>query len=366
GASLPLETALVSGGFFPTLGIAPFRGRWINDNDNRALGASPVAVLSYGFWQRHFGGSGAILGQTITVHGVALDVVGIAPPEFAGLHPEQPVDLWAPLMMQAALHAAGNRTSINGNEDQPWPPQEGELWLNLFARLRDPGQAAGLASALSPAVTASMHRLDATHALPYRTALAPFGRGGDRLRKEYGAPLRALMIMVGLMLLIAVANVATLLLARMVRRRREIAIRLALGISRARLARQLLTEGLLLALLAGAAAIGVGIAASRLIVRLAADPFQPDLDARVWVFLAGVALATGLVLGLLPAWQARRDDPAAALKADGHGGGGHRGRVPLGRWLVIAQVAFSLLLVAGAGLFSRSLTAMFHLDLGFD
>lgn len=360
-----VETQLVSGGFFSALDIQPARGRWINDEDNRALGASPVAVLSYAFWQSQFGGDAGILGRTLDLRGVSLQVVGIAPPGFSGLNPEQPVELWTPLMMQAALHAGGNRWSINGNDDQPWAPQEGELWLQVIARLRQPEAAAGLASGLSPAETASFHRLLPDEKLAYRVQLIPYGQGGDSLRRDYGAPLRALQWMVALMLIIALANVATLLLARMVRRRREIAVRLALGISRARLARQMLIEGLALAALAALAAIAVALAASRGMVKLAHNPFQPDLDWHVWLVLALVALVAGIVLGLLPAWQAQRGHPADALKSGGVGRGG-AGHVPLGRGLVVAQVAFSLLLVAAAGLFARSLAGMFHLDLGFD
>ncbi len=365
GASLPVETELVSGGYFATLGLAPRLGRWINLADNRTLGSSPVAVISYGFWQRHFGGNPELLGQAITIHGVALTVVGIAAAGFTGLDPAQPVDLWTPLMMQSALHATGNRWNVDGQDDQPWPPQEGELWLEVFARVAQPAQAGALAAALSPTVAASMKRLQPSHGLAYGAHLAPYGHGGDSLRKTYGAPLRLLMALVGLMLLIAIANVAALLLARMLRRRQEIAIRLAVGISRARLGRQLLTEGMVLALAAGAAAVAVAMTTSRLVVQLAADPFQPDLDWRAWVFLAAVALLTGLVLGLLPAWQAWRHDPAEALKSLGANESGKR-RVPLGRALLMAQVAFALLLVASAALFCRSLVAMFHIDLGFD
>jgi predicted permease len=366
GGRRQVAVQLVSGGYFSALGVEPLRGRWINQQDNRALGASPVAVLSYGFWQRQFGGDTALLGRTITLRGVALTVVGIAPPEFTGLDPANPTSIWTPLMMQQALHAHGNRWSFSAHDDQPWPAQEREFWLGVFARVHDPARAAGLAAALNPAFMASYQRMDPDHASAYRLSLQPGGRGGDSLRRSYGAPLDLLMTLAGLMLLLAIANVTTLLLARMARRRREIAIRLAVGISRGRLARQLLSEGLLLAGLAGTAAVAVAVGVSRLIVRLAADPFQPDLDWRVWAFLGTVALGTGLVLGLLPAWQAQRSSASEALKSGGLSWGRGRGRVPLGRGLIVAQVAFALLLVAGAGLFSRSLAAMFTVNLGFD
>ena len=364
GPPLRVETQLVSGGYFQALGIAPWRGRWINRGDNRALEASPVAVLSYGFWRRAYGGA-PMLGKAITLRGTALTVVGIAPPGFTGLEPANPVDVWAPVMMQPALGAGGSVWSVNADNKKPLPPQAGEMWLQVFARLRDPGQAPALAAALSVPVAASFRRIAPGRKLAQRVVLTPGGRGGGELRHEYAAPLALLMAMAALMLLIAVANVATLQLARMVRRRRELAVRLAIGVSRGRLARQLLTEGLLLAAIAAAAAAGVALFAGRLIVRLAGDPFAPDLDWRVWAFLAAVALGTGLILGWLPAWQAQRGNTAADLKS-GPARAGDPGRVPLGRPLVVAQVAFSLLLVAAAGLFARSLAAMFTVNLGFD
>jgi predicted permease len=367
GRALEPRTQLVSGGFFRALAIAPWRGRWIDADDNRALGASPVAVLSYGFWRRVYGGT-PMVGRTITLHHTPLTVVGVAPPGFTGLDPEYAVDIWAPIMMQPALGPGqGSIWSYNADDKKPYPPQEGEMWLHVFARLRDPGQAPALAAALSLPLAASFRRFAPEHKLAQRVALVPGGRGGNGLRKQYAAPLTLLMAMAAMMLLIAVANVATLQLARMVRRQREIAVRVAIGVSRARLARQLLTEGLLLASIASAAAAGVALAATRLILRLAGDPFASHPDWRMWAFLAVVALGVGLILGVLPARQALRGTTAADLKSAGlRAAAGAPGRVPLGRQLVVAQVAFSLVLVVAAGLFARSLAAMFTLNLGFD
>ena len=363
----PVRTQLVSGGYFPALGLRPWRGRWIEAGDNRSLGGAPVAVLGYAFWMQQFGGDPAMVERTIEVQGAKLTVVGVAPPGFSGLDPNSPAELWVPAMMQPALGVQGNRSSVDGDAKRPWPAQEQILWLTVVARLGDPAAAPALAAAWARWNEQSWERI-APGLPPWRVQMSAGGRGTDGLRQAYGAPLRVLMAMVGLMLLIAVANVATLLLARMVRRRREMAVRVALGVSRARLARQLLTEGLLLALAAGAAAVLVAIWTSQALVRLAADggaaPFQPDLDWRVWAFLAAVSLLVGVVLGVLPAWAAQRSGPYAELKGAGAPAGG--GRVPLGRWLVVAQMALSLLLVVGAGLFGRSLAAMFHLDMGFD
>ncbi|MGN6593083.1 MAG: ADOP family duplicated permease [Terriglobales bacterium] len=365
---LRADVQLVSGNYFPALGIAPARGRWIRDADNRAVGASPVAVVSYGFWQRELGGVADVIGREIRFRHATLTVVGVAPEGFAGINPANPAEVWAPVMMQSLLGVHGNAMDVDGDSKAAWPPQEKISWLQVFARIPQAGDRGGLEGAWAGLLAASWKRM-APNEPGMKLVMTAGGRGEDSLRTRYGAPLRLLMGLAGLMLVIAIANVATLLLARMVRRRREIAVRQAVGISQSRLARQLLTEGVLLAVLAGAAAAVMATWLSRGLVRLAAAggdaPFQPDLDWHVWAFLAGVALATGVVLGLLPAWQARRSSPAAVLRSE-TGQGGSLRRVPMGRWLVAAQVALSLLLVAGAGLFARSLAGMFQVNLGFD
>ncbi|HET9784151.1 MAG TPA: ABC transporter permease, partial [Terriglobales bacterium] len=359
---------LVDGGYFPALGITPARGRWINDNDNRAVGAAAVAVVSYGFWQKELGGAADVIGRELRFRHGTLTVVGVAPQGFGGINPANPADLWAPAMMQPMLGIHGNLMNIDGDSKAPWPPQERLGWLQVVARIPNAGDHARLQGAWAGLLTASWKRMEPQVA-GMRLTMTAGGQGEDSLRTRYGAPLRLLMGLAGLMLLIAIANVVTLLLARTVRRRREIAVRQAVGITQARLARQLLTEGVLLAALAGAAAVVMAVWLSRGLVMLAAAggdaPFQPDMDWHVWAFLAGVALATGVVLGLLPAWQARRSSPATVLRAE-TGQGGSLRRVPMGRWLVAAQVALSLLLVASAGLFARSLSGMFQVNLGFD
>lgn len=358
---------LVTGGYFSGLEIKPALGRWINDSDTRAVGASPVVVVGYGFWQKQLGGAVDVIGRTIELRSVKLTIVGVAPRGFTGLNPANPADVWAPVTMQAVLHAGGSRMSVNGDDSKPWTSQEQIAWLAAYARMPRPGSAARLQGEWNGLLAQSWKRI-APDATPMTLTMSHGASGDGQLRLEYGGPLRMLMALAALMLLIAIANVATLLLARTVRRRREIAVRLAVGISSGRLARQLVTEGVLLAALAGAAAVALALWLSGFLVRLAGAgdgvPFQPDLDWRVWVLLAGVALVTGVVLGLLPAWQAKRGRPAEDLKSEaGQASGGKH--VPLGRWLVIAQVALSLLLVAGAGLFARNLAGMFHVNLGF-
>ncbi|MGH9477400.1 MAG: ADOP family duplicated permease [Terriglobales bacterium] len=358
---------LVTGGYFAGLGVQPRLGRFINASDNRALGVSPVAVISYGFWQSHWGGDLDAIGRTLRIDVHTLTVVGVAPPGFGGLNPASPADLWVPVMMQPVLAIHGNNMDVGGKREKPWPPQEQIAWLDAFARFPSPS----LQGRLEPQWNAVLHqswKRILTAGASWHLTLAAGARGSSRLRGQYGAPLRILLGLAALMLLIAIANVATLLLARSVRRRREIAIRMAVGVSRPRLARQLITEGLFLAVISAVAAAGLAYWMSGFLVRLAGAgngvPFRPDLNWRVWALLAIISLVTGMVLGVLPAWQVQRGSPAEALKSEGGPAAGGK-RVPLGRWLIVAQVALALLLVAAAGLFARNLAGMFHVNLGF-
>ncbi|MGH9412834.1 MAG: ADOP family duplicated permease [Terriglobales bacterium] len=355
---------LVTGGYFAGLALQPVLGRWVNRSDNRALGASPVADVSYAFWQKRFGGSRNIIGQTVPIGKTVLTIIGVAPRGFAGLDPASPATIWAPVMMQPVLHISDDRVSVDGSDSKPWPPQEQIFWLQGFARVPNARAMQRLQTEWNGLLQQSWKRI-APEYKPWTLTLAPGGHGVSGLQRAYGAPLRVLMGLAALLLLIAIANVTAMLLARTLGRQREIAIRLAVGISRARLARQLLTEALLLTAVAGAAAAALAVALSHLLTQLAGNRFQPDLDWRVWGLLALLALGTGVILGLLPARLVRRQSPASALQA-GMRTGASSARLPLGRGLIIVQVALALLLVAGAGLFSRSLAAMFTRPLGFD
>ncbi|MGH9535810.1 MAG: ADOP family duplicated permease [Terriglobales bacterium] len=358
---------LVTGGYFSGLGLRPRLGRWITPADDRALGSSPVAVISYGFWRAHYSADTHVIGKAVELRGVKLTIVGVAPPGFTGLSPADPAELWAPVMMQPVLDVQSSNVSVDGDRAKPFPPQEQIFWLQAFARVPNPAIQPQLQTQWNLLLRQSWKRI-APSFPPFHLTMAEGGHGGGQLRADYGAPLRLLMALAALMLLIAIANVATLLLARAVRRRREIAIRVATGISRLRLARQLVTEGTALAAIAGAAAVALALWLSRFLVQLVgagkSAPFQPDFDWRVWALLAAVALAIGVVLGLLPAWQARRGNPTEDLRSESGQASGSR-RVPLGRWLMVAQVALSMLLVAGALLFARSLAGMYEVNLGF-
>ena len=358
----------VTGDFFSVLGVSSVIGRMIAPDDDRFGAPNAVAVISDGYWSRRFGRDPTAVGKRIVVEDVPLTIVGVAPAEFFGLQVGSRVDLWAPLATEPLMR----RTS--------WTSSSGYKWLQLVGRIK-PGASLDQARAdldllFRPAVIEPDLALQITPEtrgmiLNWKLRVEPAGNGLSQLRRQFSKPLTVLMVVVGLVLLIACANLANLLLARAASRQREIAVRLALGAGRARLIRQLLTESLLLALIGAAGGVmlaGVGaqyllklLASGRTSVLLDAQP-----DARALIFTGLLSVLTALLFGLAPALRASRTDLAPALKEGWRGleFGGSRRRLSLG--LIVAQVALSLVLLVGAGLFLRTLRNLHSIDLGFE
>jgi hypothetical protein len=262
----PVTGQLVSGEFFTVLGVRPALGRLLTPDDNRFLGQHPVLVISYSYWQRRFGGNPSVLGSVFPLNGAHFSVVGVAEPGFFGVSVGDSPDVWLPLLMQADVRYAQNAWSSNADTRKPWPPQEGIRWLDAIVRVPDSHAVQAVEAMLNVLHRQDMEQLGRSHdererrlLLERRLSLEQGSQGFSSLRRRFARPLRVLMTMVGLVLLIACANIANLLLGRAMARRREIAIRLAIGAGRFRLIRQLLTESIVLALLGGI--LGVLIAA---------------------------------------------------------------------------------------------------------
>ncbi|HET9368679.1 MAG TPA: ABC transporter permease, partial [Vicinamibacterales bacterium] len=371
---------LVSGNWFDVAGVRAGAGRVLHASDNETLDAHPVVVLSDAFWTRRFGRSPAVVGRTLLVNGTPMTVVGVAAPGFFGLTVGQSVDLWMPIVMQHALHHAGN-ASTEGESDtsKPWPPQREIRWLTFFMRVPDP-------TPLPPALA----RLDATYRRPIEERAAkradaqeraymlrehvgvlPAARGLSDLRETYTRPLAVLMTTVAIVLLIACANLASLLLARSAAREREFSLRLSIGARRGRLIRQLLTESVLLSTLGGAVGLVVATWGSRALLRLASSsatgiPLDVSLDWTLVAFTLGVSLITGLAFGLAPALRLSRSDLGGVLRGAGRVVGAGGGRWSIGRLLIVGQVALSLVLLVGALLFLGTVRNLLSTPTGFD
>ncbi|HYB94576.1 MAG TPA: ABC transporter permease [Vicinamibacterales bacterium] len=368
---------LVSGEFFDVMRLRTSIGRLFTADDNRTLGGHPIAVIADSYWRRHFNGAADIVGRDLSLNGARFTIVGVAPPGFSGVWLESPVDVWIPLAMQAQVRYIGNFSANNANLDQPWMPQEGIRWIELLVRAGSANgpEAAALNTVLRPLLA---READAARDPDQRRAtlrqtmiLEPFGRGASSLRDRFRAPLFFLMTMVGVLLLVACVNAASLMVARAAARQREMAVRLSLGASRTRIISQLLTESVLLSTMAAIAGLALAPLASTALVRMTLGvgtnplPFSVGVDGRVMLFTAALALGTSLLFGLAPAWRAA--DPALinALRANARGTRSGA-RLNLQKALVTAQVALSLLLIVGAGLFLRTLTNLAATPLGFD
>jgi predicted permease len=337
----------VTGNFFSALGVNAAAGRRIVVDDDRDS-AAPVTVLSHAYWKRRFGLDSSVLGATASINGVPVTIVGVTPPDFFGISVGDAPDLWIPMAMQPRLNPGDTQLKDAGT----W-------WLSVMARFR-PGvsehQARANLEVVLPAVQHTMGISEITPMHFSRIDVIPSPTGLSPMRRQFSRPLRILMAVVGLVLLLACANVAALLLSRAGARQREIAIRLSLGGARTRIVRQLLTESVLLALIGGV--LGLFFArwsATLLVAFLGAGRFPTSLalplDARLLAFNSVVSLTTGILFGLAPALHATRVDPGPSLKRQTRLG---HARLPLTRALIVSQVATSLLLLVGAGLFVRT------------
>jgi putative ABC transport system permease protein len=360
---------LVSGGFFQVLGLRAAHGRLFTPDDDKVMSGHPLVVLGYGLFERSFGADPSAVGRTVNVNNHPMTIVGVAPRGFNGIEVGSAVDVYVPLAMQQELQPTW------GKRLGDWRSR----FLTCMARLKD-GVSPTEASAAANLVYAQLLQEDWAHIqggsesfkerfLKKQLALMPGGRGTSGLRDESGTPLLVLMGMVGLVLLIACANVASLLLTRASSRQKETAVRLALGAGRARLLRLHLIESVVLSLAGGLVGLQLAYWVGEALIRAlpytdAARTLSAAPDARVGLFTLGLAVLTGVGFGLVPALRATQADLTPALKSEAAavvGGGGFR----LRKGLVVAQVALSLLLLIGAGLFTRSLMNLRALDPGF-
>jgi predicted permease len=371
---------LVSGDWFSLLGVPVPVGRALSLADDRTLGGSPVAVLSDGYWARRFGRDPSVVGRAIRLNETTVTVVGVAPSGFSGMVVGTPVDVWLPIMMQHAAHYAVDFSSHNADGSKPWPPQEGIEWLTVVARV-----PTGAAAAVGARVDASYRRsLEAQAALienPDRRAQAlrqhvaflAGARGVSPLRDDMSGAVLVLMATVALLLLVACANLANLLAARSAARAQEFAVRRSLGAGRGRLIRQFLTESLTLALIGGVGGLFAARWSGRALLRLASATSNPiplalPLDWHVFAAALGVSLATGLFFGLAPAWHLSGSGAQNALTSAKRvlGGPARSGVIPLAKTLVVVQVAVSLVLLVGAGVFVRTFRNLLSVDSGFE
>ena len=362
-----MDVQLVSGTYFPMLGVTPVLGRAFTEAEDEPAGGHPVAVISYAWWRRRFGRDPSVAGRTVTLGSTVYTIIGVAPPEFFGTNVGQSPDLWIPLSMEKQVSPGWNGL------DNKWFES-----LYILARLK-PGVTLAQAQAN---VNLLARQIWHEYAGPVLTReqqqklerafikLTPASRGLSRLRFEFSLPLQILMAVVGLVLLIACANIANLLLARATTRQREIAVRMAIGAGRSRLIRQMLTESLLMAL--GGGALGVLFAswashALLAMVSAGSEPLPLNVapDARVLAFTFLVSLATAVLFGTAPALRTTRVHLSPALK-DGRGAVSMAARGGLAKALIVSQVALSLVLLIGAGLFLRSLVKLAHVDTGFN
>lgn len=358
-------TQAVSGDYFQGLGVSTFLGRPLQPDDDRA-GAPLAVVASSAYWQRRLGGDISAAGRRIVINGRPATIVGVAAREFSGVDPTRTPDLYIPLGFQIEQYRQVNNHDLG--QPKVW-------WLTIVGRLKPGISEEQARMELRVLFRRSLRVEGASDPLDADTPsleMSPASRGLNGLREEFSSSLVLMMAMVGLVLLIACANVAGLLLARAASRQREISVRLSMGAPRIRIVRQLLTESVLLGLLGGAAGLLIAKWIGSLLVVLSSGaPAQRaalsvQLDGRVFAFTAGISIVSGILFGLAPALRARRMDFYSALRQSANIPGSAGRRFLSGKILVGAQVALSLLLLIVAGLLVRTLWQLQRVDLGFN
>ena len=355
-----LSGQLVTGNYYTVLGVNAALGRTISPEDDQKPGAQPVCVISDGYWQRRFGRDPGVVGKTIHLSGLPFTIIGVTPPEFFGAEVGTAMDISVPATMRRQLvpgfygdDAIDSQFRVLGRLRPEATLEQAQVSLGLLFQQSMADLAASLGSE-DP---------------KERLTVVSGSKGLSELRRQFSQPLFALTCVAGLALLIACANVAGLLLARGVARRKEMAVRLTLGAGRLRLVRQLLTESLLLSSLGSLLGLLFAWWGDRLLLPLLSQREIPlrlslDPDLRLFGFTAAISALTGLLFGLAPALVATRIELQSALKQDAPGLSGRRAQ-SFGQVFVIAQVALSLLLLVGAGLFVRSLQKLQQASTGF-
>jgi predicted permease len=357
----------VSGEMFPTLGVAPWKGRLFTADDDRPGCGTPGVVISYGLWKSEFGGEDSAIGKSLLIRRRPIEIIGVTPPSFFGLEVGKKFDVALPFCSLPVLDPED--TSLTRRDF---------FWLMVMGRLRSGwtlAQASAQLDALSPGlmeqtVPAGYSSSALEQYRNFRLVAYRAGNGVSELRKTYDTSLWLLLGITGLVLLIACANLANLLLVKASAREREMAVRLALGATRWRLVRQLLSESLVLASVGAGLGLALANVLSRALVWFlnrqgAAFHLNLTIDGTVLGFTAGIAVLTCVVFGLAPAFRSSRAEPAAVLKTGGRGMTAGRQRFSFQRMLVVSQIAISLVLLAGALLFVRSFWNLMTVDPGF-
>jgi predicted permease len=368
-----VEAELVSGNYFSMLGVKPAIGRvFSSEEDDRTYMGHPVVVLSHGYWASRFARDPSVVGKKILVNDQPMTIVGVSAEGFAGVDPAQAPQLRVPMLMMRGLAPEWGWVHMDDRRTR---------WVQVFGRLK-PGYTVESAAAPLQGLFTQIRSYETT--LPEAKTWSPYSReqflkgqlrvqdasmGFSGIRNQFSTALLVLMCMVGLVLLIACANVANLLIARAFMRQKEIAVRLSLGASRGKLVRQLLTESLVLSVIGGAAGLAIAFVLTRALLALVPSEGQALLidarpDLRILTFTLLLSVLTGIIFGLVPALRASRPDPWTTLKDTVGSIAGAGGSLFLRKGLVAAQVALSFLLLFGAGLFVRSLQNLRTTDTG--